>query len=178
MDGLLKWIEAEEPLRGFDGCCRRARRTLVGEQPREAAQGQLAQPPALGEEPVLERGLLHREALEKVARIEGKTLGQRRRGRLRHPLHERPDVHAHGGGVQSDGVRVDLERLGISAAQALPDRIERLAEAHAGGRLDGAPPEEARQLVAGVGHAGRHGEVGEEGLRLSRGQAERRRSDA
>jgi hypothetical protein len=172
VDGLLEWIEGEKALGGLDGRLCRACRVLVCEQPPKASDGQLVQPLALGEEPIVERWLLYREPLEEVAVVEGKTLGQCRWGRLRDPLYELVDVHAHSGGIQGDGVRVHLERLGIGAPQALPDRVERLAKTRSRRRLDGASPEEARQFVPGVGDAERYRQVGQEGLRLSRGQGE------
>ena len=108
----------------------------------------------MGKQPVLERLLLHREAVEEIALVESGRLGERRRGRLGRPELELVHVHRHRARIESDRLAVHHEGLRISVAQALAERIERLPEACPRGGLDRVTPEQARQLVSGVGRPG------------------------
>ena len=144
----------------------------MGEQPVEGHQGHLVQALALGHEPVLERGLLDCQSLEEVALVERGGLGQRGRCRLRSQPLELAHVHGHRGGIAGHHLAIDSERLAGRPAQALPERVQRVAEARARRGLHRAPPEETRQLVARVGPAGRHRQVGQESLGLPGGEGE------
>ena len=137
---------------------------LLGQEPRERLQGQLAQPQPLGEQPLLEGRLLQREPLEEVAPVEGDRLLEGLPGAPGHPLLERPHVHGHDGGLERHGLAHQPERLGIP--QDLPEREQGLAQAGPGLRLSHVPPEERGELVARVGLTEREGQVGQQRLGL------------
>jgi hypothetical protein len=113
------------------------------------------------------------EPLEEIALVKGDGLRERRRGRSRDPLREGGDIHGHGGGLEGHRARPQAQRRRVSPPEALPERVERLAKARAGRRLDGAAPEQGRQLVTGAGGARGHGQVGQKSLRLLGGEGER-----
>jgi hypothetical protein len=75
--GLLQRIEREQPQRRPDGAFRAGGPGLVGQEPGQGLQRNLAEPLALGHQPVLEQRLGRSEAEEQVAPIERRRLLQR-----------------------------------------------------------------------------------------------------
>ena len=93
------------------------------EELRQRFEGQLAQPLALREEPLLERRLLEGEAFKELAAIErgGAVEGGRRAfGDLALELGH---VHVDGGRVQGNGLAVDQQRRRLHT-HGLPQREE------------------------------------------------------
>src|SRR4029450_8406323 len=145
----------------------------MGEQARQSPDRHLVQPLSLAEEPVLERGFLDGEPIQKVTPIERGRVRERRWGALGDPPLELENVHRHGAGLEGHHAAVDIERIVVSPRQTPPQRVERLTQACPRRRLDRAAPEQTRELVSGMCLAGWHGQVGKESLRLSRRKGER-----
>ena len=88
MRGLLQWVERQETDGGLDGALRRLALGLVGEQPGERLEGELSEPLALSQEPLLERWFVEAEPFEQLALVESRgpferlcrALGRRSRG--------------------------------------------------------------------------------------------------
>ena len=171
--GFLQRIDRGELQRGLDGGLRAPGVARVREQSGQGLEDQLAQAFALGEQPVLEGRLGHREAGEQVPLVQGRRLDQSLRSREGDRLLERRHVHQDRGRHERHAVGVELK----ARAAGIPDRTaeteERLAETRASLRLRKVTPEETRELVPRVRLAKGNGEVGEQGLGLARRQAQR-----
>ena len=76
VDRLLEGIESGELQGRLDSGLGATGGALVGEQSGQGLDGQLSQPLALRDEPLLERGLGHREAGEEIALVEGGSAGE------------------------------------------------------------------------------------------------------
>ena len=137
---------------------------MVREQPRQGLEGQLPQPLALRQQPLLERRVLDSEPLEQVTPIERRRLLEPRGGAPGdQPLEDR-DVDLHRTRVDRDGLSVLDEAAG---GQGPADLEQRLAEAVSGSPCGRLAPEQRRQLVTRLRLAGMEGEVGEERLVLA-----------
>src|SRR4030095_6113336 len=122
----------------------------------------------MAKQPVLERLLLYREPLEEITLIESGRLSERRRGSLGRPQLELAHIYRHRVWIEGHCLTIHRKGLRVGVTQALPERVQRLTEACPRRCLHRVPPEEARQLVSGVGQARRQREIGHEGLRLPR----------
>jgi hypothetical protein len=79
---------------------------LVSEQPGQRVDSYLAKSFSVGKQPVLERLLLHREAVEEIPLVESGRLGERRQSRLGRPELELVHVHCHRARIQSGRLAV------------------------------------------------------------------------
>jgi len=68
VNGLLGWVQAEEPHGGSNRRLDRPGSRLLGQDPRERVERELAQPLPLGQEPLLQRVPLCGEAFEEIPR--------------------------------------------------------------------------------------------------------------
>ena len=161
---FLEGVEGHQPQSGLHGLVERACVPLLGEEPRERLQGELAQPQPLGEQPLLEGRLLQREPLEEVALVEGNRLLEGFPGAPGYTLLEGPHIRGHEGGLERDSLAHQPEGLGIS--QDPPERVQGLAEAGPGLRLLHIPPQERSELVARVSLTEWEGQVGQQRLGL------------
>ncbi len=159
---LLERIEGEELERGLHGRLRRPRRPMPGEEPGQGLHRGLAQALALGQEPLLERRLLQRQARQEVALVQQPGLVERAGRPLGDEGLEDLRVDGHRLGVERHCVAVEPE--GVGSGQGLPERGQRLAQAAAGLRRLHVAPEQGGQLVPGVGLAGGHREIGQQRL--------------
>ena len=162
--GLLERIEGEQASgrlhsKGLFGL------GLVGEQPGQRLEGQLAQPLPLGREPLLEGGRGDGQALEEVPSIELGGLLEGLRGALAHEPLEREDVDVERRAVQRHPVLPNAKAEGGRGERGAKDE-EHLAEIGARLVVVDLGPEQGGQLVAWVGLAGVAGEEGEQGLGL------------
>src|SRR6266852_7970029 len=96
MRGLLKRVEGEETDGGLDGALRRLALGLVGEEPGERLEGELSEPLALSQEPLLERWFVDAESFEQLALVESRGPFERRGRALGHQLLEGEDIDVHG----------------------------------------------------------------------------------
>ena len=148
MHALLHRIQRHEPQRRLH---RRLEGPCVALQRQELPQRfecQFAEPPALGDQPFLEGGLLQRKPLQEIALIErGGPLEGRATaaGRaLLELLHVRSDELR----IERHVVALDSERTRV--AQDPPQREQRLAQPRPGLPLAHVSPQEGRELVAQV----------------------------
>jgi hypothetical protein len=164
--GFLERIQGQEPEGRLHGRLGRARRALLGQEPGEGAQGHLVQALVLAEQPLLELGLVQREAGEEVAMVEGRGLLQIGQGARLDALLEDRRIDGDNGRVEGNGVRIDAQRVGSGHGAA--DGRQSLAKAGAGLGLAHVAPEEGGDLVAWVGLTEGHSEIREQSLSLPR----------
>ena len=115
--GLLQGIQPEQPHRRLNGVLRGRGLALLGQQPRQGLQRHLPQPLPLGDEPLLEQRLVHREAQQQVPAVQLGRLLQRLGSPLGHPLFERHHVDLHPEGIQRQGLTFDPQRRGVGTGQ-------------------------------------------------------------
>ncbi len=70
MHGFLERVERQQPERARHRRLDGARLLLVRHQPREPLEGELPQPLALAQQPLLERRLVERQPRQKIALVE------------------------------------------------------------------------------------------------------------
>jgi hypothetical protein len=157
--GLLERIEGKQASGRLHGKGL-FRLGLVGEQPSQRLEGQLAQPLPLGREPLLEGGCGDGEALEEVPSIELGGLLERLRGALAHEPLEREDVDIERRAVQRHRVFPNSKAEGGRGERGAKDE-KHLAEIGARLVVVDLGPQQGGQLVAWVGLAGVAGEVGD-----------------
>ena len=174
MDGLLQRVQGEEAEAGLDGGLDGAGALVMGEQAGEGLDGELVQALALGGEPFLEGALGQREPGEEVAAVEGGDLLERGGPAVGDEALELSDVDVDEGGVEGHGGPVEEEAGAGAGGESLADAGQRVAEVAAGLGVLHVPPEQGRELVAGVGLAEGQRQVGHEGLGLPGGEDERR----
>ena len=110
--------------------------------------------------------------VEKVAPVERGGPFQRLRRALGHGRFEPRHVDVDRPGRDSHGAPLDHQARRRRVAQRLAQQAERLAEARPGLTVGDVPPQEDRQLVAGMRLAGSEGQVGQQRLGLSGGEME------
>ena len=118
MHRLLQRVERQQLQRGLHGRLTGVNLPLVREKLRERLQGQLTQPLALAQQPLLERRLVDRESAEQVALIDRAGLCERRRRALADQPLEGRGVDIHGARPQRQRVAVLLQRRGIAQRPA------------------------------------------------------------
>ena len=170
MDRLLQGVEREQPQGRPHRLISPAALAVMGEQPGERLERQLAQPLALGEEPLLERWRGPAESLEQVAPIERHGALERLRRALGHRPLERGHIDVGRGRIQDDGVIPGDQARGRHLGQGSPEGTEGLPETRPRRRLRGVGPEQGGELAAGMGL---EGEIGQEGLGLPGGEDDR-----
>ena len=100
MHRFLQRVQREQSQRRLHARLGGAGPALLGEQPRQPLQRQLAQALALAQQPLLERRLVDHEAAEQIATIERAGLFQRPGRPLGHALLEQGSVHLDRAGHQ------------------------------------------------------------------------------
>ena len=162
VDGLLQRIERHHPQAGLQCRLEVPRLALHDQQSRQRVAGELAQPLALGGQPLLERRFLHDEAGEEVALVERGGPGEGLRCPLLQRALEARHVHRHEIGGERDRLALQPERR--QWFQALAKRVDGLAEVRPGLRLRHVAPEQGSELVSRVWAPGRHREIPEQRL--------------
>jgi hypothetical protein len=170
---LLQRVQGEQPQRGLDRRFGRSPRAVVVQQPGQCPEGHFVKALALTAQPIFERRLLDRQSFQQVAPIERDRLRECLRRAFLHAALELEDVDADGVWIDRDQVAVGMERFALGPSQNSPQRIQGLAKARPRRGVDGASPEQTCQLVPGVGLAGRHRQVRQEGLCLPGGKCQR-----
>jgi hypothetical protein len=151
--GLLQRVQRQQPEsaqhRRLDG----ARLALVCQQPREGLEGELPQPLAFAQQPLLERRLVERQSRQEIALVER----ARAREGLRRAVSEEPlevrDIDADAAAIEGNRVPVEREARRGGGRQGLAQGEEGLTQAVAGRLLADPAPEQRSELVAGVGLA-------------------------
>src|SRR5262245_3923689 len=92
MHRLLKWVEGQETDGGLYGALRRRALGLVGEQPSERLEGELSEPLALSQEPLLERRFVDAEPFEQLALVKSRGPFERLCRALGYQRLEREDI--------------------------------------------------------------------------------------
>ena len=174
MNGLLQGVQGEEAEAGLDGGLDGAGALVMGEQAGEGLDGELVQALALGGEPFLEGALGQREPGEEIAAVEGGDLPERGGPAVGDEALELGDVDVDDRGVEGHGRAVEDQTGPSAGRQGLADSRQGMAEVAAGLGVLHVPPEQGRELVAGVGLAEGQRQVGHEGLGLPARQGERR----
>lgn len=139
---------------------------LVSEEPGHRLERGLAQPLALGEQPLLEGRFRHGEPGEEIALVQpdrALEIGEVAWGRL---LHERRDVDGDRRRVERHRARLQAKPGRTGGDQDLAKREERLAQTTPRLWFAHPAPEQRGKLVTGVGPARRTGEVGQQRLSL------------
>jgi hypothetical protein len=93
---------------------------------------------------------------------------------VRHKLFESRDVHLHRRRLQGNDRAVDQQNRGRLGGQGFSEGEQRLAQARPCLGFRQLAPQERGKLVPRVRLSRRQGEIGEEGMRLPRRQAEGR----
>lgn len=124
--GLLQRVDGEQAPGGLDGVVDAAGRPAEAEQTGERLQGNLAQPLALGQQPLLERRLRDREPGEEVAAVQGPDPLERVGSGIAGRGFEGVDVRGQGVGGEAEA-RALVEDRGL--AERFADRVDGLAEA-------------------------------------------------
>ena len=139
---------------------------LMGEEPRQPLERHLAQPLALGGEPLLEERLSQAEAQQEIAAVDlGRSLERRRR-----PVE---DVPLEGGRVDLDRGGIERERVArhpqaprVGAGEGAPEGGQGVAQAVPRSIVALLAPQDGGERVAPVALARAQAQVGEEGLGL------------
>jgi hypothetical protein len=135
----------------------------VGQEFGQGFEGQLAEPLALGEQPLLEGGRLPSEPREQIPLIEGGRLLERLRGASGRQALELPRIDFQSARIEGDRfARLAEARPG----QGVAEDEEGLPEALSRPLVRGVWPQESGELVAWLGLAGPQREVAEERLGL------------
>ena len=166
MHGLLGRLEPEQPYRGLDGVLHGVGSRVVGEQLREALDGQLPESLSLGSKPFLEGGLGDAHTLEQVAAVERRRPFQRFGAGRRRQRFEPRDVHLDRRRADADVVALLDEARSRGTRQGLTQRHEGLPETVARALVGRVAPQKRRQLVARDHPSGLEREIGEERLGL------------
>ena len=172
MHGLLGGIEREESRGRLDRALGLSRLRLMREQLRQRFQRQLAQPFALGGEPLLERRLVDAEPLEEIAVVERDGALERLGGALvQEPLEERR-IDLDRWRVEGDRLAFHEEARRFRGGQRLAQDVHGLPQALAGLLVAGVAPEQRGQAVTRIRVARSQRQIRQEGLRLPGGQRE------
>ena len=172
MDLFLERVDREQARGGMGGLFHPSCLAVALDEPAERVDGQLAEPRALDVQPLLEGRRRDVHAVEQRTLIERHGRLERLRRSTPHEPLECRDVELERGRGQRDRIALHEERArigGEDAAQAhhrLAQALPRLALPH-------VAPEESRERLARVRASGPHREVGQERLRLARGQGAR-----
>src|SRR5262249_34869598 len=128
MRGLLQRIEREETDGGLDGTLRRLTLGLVGEQPGEGLEGELSEPLALSQKPLLERWFVDAEPFEQIALVESHRALERLGRALGHQLLESDGIDVHSCWLQGDGLGLSEKDLRRETAHGLTNGEQRVPE--------------------------------------------------
>jgi len=170
--GFLQGVQGEQALRRADREIVPPRGLVEPQQAAEQRDRQLAEPLALGDEPLLEGGFLDAQPGEEVAVVEGGSPLEVRDGLSRSEALEQERVDLDEARRQRYGLAVDLQ--GGRGRQRLAHLDERLTQAVPSALVAGLGPQQRRQLVPGHGAAAREREVRDERLGLAGGERQQR----
>jgi len=164
--GFLGGIEAEQVERCLHGSVDPPRAHPPRQELSQRLHGQLVQPPAFGEQPLLERHRLLWQAGQQVATVKGS--GARQRGLVvpARQAFELGHVGRDGILVQADRVSRGHDKRGAAGEQAT-DRHDGLPQALASGVRRHVTPEQCRELVARMPLVTLEGEVRQQCLGLA-----------
>jgi hypothetical protein len=173
VDALLQRVQRDEPEPGLDSRLGRAGPLLIGEQVAEPPEGQLVQTLALGGEPLLEPPLVQGQPGQQITPVQVGDLLERGRAAIGDQSLESGRVHIDNGWIQSHRRAVENHGGPGAPGQGGPDPRERLAQVASSLGVRHVAPQQSRNLLARMRPAERKRQVGQEGLRLLRGQSER-----
>ena len=141
----------------------------MSEEPCQAFERALAQPLALGREPVFVRRGLLAQAGQQIAAMVRQGVPELIERRVAHRALEQRGVDVDARRIEGHGVAIEAQRVGERVG--LPHREQHLAEVRARGPQLG--PQQSRELVPRMGRPGGQGEECEERLGFSPGHVDR-----
>src|SRR5262249_42591934 len=118
-----------------------------------------------------EQRLAYSEPQQQVTAVESDRMLQRLWRSFHHAALESRYIDLYSHRVHRNGLTIDTQRRGHEAGESLAKSGKPLAEHLTSPLVTRLAPQKSSQLVAPVGLAGSHSEVGQERLSLLRGQA-------